>query len=222
MQTFAADTGIAPIATQALAILVVAPCGGFPDVATGSPFCANVEWLGNRSITQGCTVGSYCPEATVSRLAMAAFMNRLGTALTPRTTLLDAAPGALDPDLAPVVCTTPALPLATFPRLAEVAFTFAARGAGSMGYRVTPVMSLNGGTDWGDLNASAGYGSPNSTAWKATAGAGSIWVGAAESVRFGLRVIREAGSADIADSTCQILVRLHNRDAAGIPHDVAH
>ncbi len=224
MQTIVADTGIPPVAVQAFAVLVVAPCGGFTDVPPGDPFCANVEWLGNRSVTQGCAPGSYCPSATVSRLAMAAFMNRLGTALTPRDTFVDAAPGALDPDAGagPVVCATAALPLATFPRLGEVAFTFSARGAGSMTYRAVPVMSLDGGTSWGAVNASAAYGSPASNTWKAAAGAGSMWVGAAESVRFGIRVNRAGGSADIADSTCQLMVRLHNRDTTSIPHDVAH
>ena len=38
----------------------------------------------NRAITTGCTSTTlYCPTDNVSRLAMAAFMNRLGDALTP-------------------------------------------------------------------------------------------------------------------------------------------
>ena len=224
MQTLVADNGVPPAGVQAFAVLVVAPCGGFTDVPTSDPFFANVEWLGNRSVTQGCAPGSYCPAAAVSRLAMAAFMNRLGSALTPRDTFVDAAPGPLDPDAGagPVVCTTAALPLATFPRLGEVVFTFSARGAGSMTYRAVPVVSLDGGSVWGEVNASAAYGSPASNAWKAAAGAGSIWIGAAESVRFGVKVTRAGGSADIADSTCQLAVRLHNRDSVSLPHDVAH
>ena len=65
-----------------------APCAGFVDVDDSVPaqaaFCGNVEWLKNRAITLGCTdTQHFCPGDTVSRLAMAAFMNRLGKALTP-------------------------------------------------------------------------------------------------------------------------------------------
>lgn len=65
-------------------------CVGFEDVAAASGFCPSVEWIKNRVITTGCTPppgappGSYyCPNDAVSRLAMAAFLQRLGKALTP-------------------------------------------------------------------------------------------------------------------------------------------
>jgi hypothetical protein len=64
-----------------------APCAGFTDVDDTSAFCPNVEWMKNRGITLGCAPGLYCPSDPVSRLAMAAFMNRLGTYLPP--TLVD-------------------------------------------------------------------------------------------------------------------------------------
>ena len=67
------------VATAALA----APCAGFTDVDDASAFCPNVEWLKNRNITLGCGVASYCPGDAVTRLAMAAFLNRMGVALTP-------------------------------------------------------------------------------------------------------------------------------------------
>ncbi len=61
-----------------------APCAGFTDVDSASGFCPNVEWLKNRSITLGCTSATlFCPGDAVSRLAMAAFLNRLGDALQP-------------------------------------------------------------------------------------------------------------------------------------------
>ena len=62
------------------------PCAGFTDVEDTSPFCGNVTWLKNRSITLGCTSATlYCPNDFVSRLQMAAFMNRLGDSLFPLT-----------------------------------------------------------------------------------------------------------------------------------------
>src|SRR5688500_10440980 len=84
-----------------------APCAGFTDVddaVVGAGFCQNVEWLKNRQITLGCTsVTLYCPNDNVSRLQMAAFMNRLGNALTPVALTDTEAPGPIDLDAAPVV-----------------------------------------------------------------------------------------------------------------------
>jgi hypothetical protein len=83
-----------------------APCSGFTDVDATSPFCPSVEWLKNRNVTVGCTASAYCPDAAVSRLGMAAFMNRLGTALTPVALRYDGAPGAIDLDAGIVACQT--------------------------------------------------------------------------------------------------------------------
>lgn len=65
-------------------------CAGFTDVtddgtATGA-FCPSVQWVKNRNITLGCNQAGtlYCPATVVTRLGMAAFMHRLGTALTPQ------------------------------------------------------------------------------------------------------------------------------------------
>ena len=72
--------GLLSTAAQAL------PCAGFTDVEDTSPFCGNVTWLKNRGITLGCTSATlYCPNDFVSRLQMAAFMNRLGDSLFPLT-----------------------------------------------------------------------------------------------------------------------------------------
>jgi hypothetical protein len=60
-------------------------CVGFGDLADDGPtgFCPTVEWIKNRGITVGCAGGAnYCPTDAVSRLSMAAFMQRLGKALT--------------------------------------------------------------------------------------------------------------------------------------------
>ena len=85
-----------------------APCADFVDVDGASGFCANVEWLKNRQVTLGCATAVYCPDAAVSRLAMAAFMNRLGTALTPALVDARGTPTALDLDAGPVICQTAA------------------------------------------------------------------------------------------------------------------
>lgn len=64
-----------------------APCAGFSDVEDTDPFCPHVEWVKNRSITFGCAAGLYCPAEPTSRLAMAAFLHRLGTALLPENVI---------------------------------------------------------------------------------------------------------------------------------------
>ena len=72
-------------------------CGGFNDVLSpGNPFCQNVEWVRNRSITFGCGTLDYCPDVAVSRVAMAAFTNRLGRAITPMIMTGSAFPSSLD------------------------------------------------------------------------------------------------------------------------------
>ncbi len=60
-----------------------APCAGFTDVDSTNPFCVNVGWMKSRAITLGCTSTLSCPNDAVSRLAMAAFLNRLGDVLLP-------------------------------------------------------------------------------------------------------------------------------------------
>ena len=73
---------IAFLACLALPVLA-APCAGFTDVQDTDPFCANVVWMKTRGITLGCTATLYCPTDPVTRLAMAAFVNRLGDVVLP-------------------------------------------------------------------------------------------------------------------------------------------
>ena len=58
-------------------------CVGFGDLAGESPFCPSVSWLKNRQITAGCGTNLYCPDDVVTRLQMAAFLQRMGDKLAP-------------------------------------------------------------------------------------------------------------------------------------------
>jgi subtilisin family serine protease len=49
--------------------------GGFGDVAT-SPFLLDIIWLVNSGITDGCAVDRFCPNSSVTRGQMAAFLVR--------------------------------------------------------------------------------------------------------------------------------------------------
>jgi hypothetical protein len=53
-------------------------CGTAPfgDVPTTHPFCVWIKELAARSVTSGCGNGNYCPDATVTREQMAAFLTR--------------------------------------------------------------------------------------------------------------------------------------------------
>ena len=110
-------TVLAAIAV-ALPAAHAAPCAGFTDVDDASEFCPNVEWLRNRSITLGCRAGSYCPGDSVTRLAMAAFLNRMSAALTPAYVVAgDIALGDLS-EGSIRTCVTDEHPAAAFPRIA--------------------------------------------------------------------------------------------------------
>ncbi|MFO1313634.1 MAG: tail fiber domain-containing protein [Burkholderiales bacterium] len=55
----------------------------FDDVPASDPFCGYITWMAQNGISLGCQVIDanhrlYCPSGTVTRAAMAAFMNRLG------------------------------------------------------------------------------------------------------------------------------------------------
>lgn len=54
--------------------------GVFEDVPEGHTFEADIEWLASTGVTRGCNPpdnDQYCPEASVTRGQMAAFMHRL-------------------------------------------------------------------------------------------------------------------------------------------------
>jgi uncharacterized protein len=72
---------LAVVVLAASPVGVAAPCAGFTDVSDTSPFCTNVEWLKNRGITLGVTPTTFSPNSPVTRLQMAAFMNRLAESM---------------------------------------------------------------------------------------------------------------------------------------------
>lgn len=72
----------------ATSVVDAAPCAGFDDIDDSSAFCANVAWMKNRGITFGCAANLYCPNESVTRIQMAAFISRLQSLLPP--TVFDA------------------------------------------------------------------------------------------------------------------------------------
>ena len=203
---------VAPIATAA-------PCAGFTDVEDSSEFCRNVEWIRNRGVTLGCDLGEYCPASPVSRLQMAAFMNRLGTALTPVVVRVEAVSGALDLDLAPVVCQTGAQEIAGFPRRALLDGSLSGRANTGTDIDIRVVWSGDGGATWVGVSDVRSATFIAATQWSFASDIGSLDLAVGTTARFGLQVTRNgAGSVDLVDSRCQLRVAIGSRDGTSPPY----
>lgn len=206
-----AAVGFAPGASAA-------PCAGFDDVQDSSGFCANVEWIRNRGVTLGCSANLYCPDEAVSRLQMAAFMNRLGTALTPIVVRVDATPGALNLDTSPVVCQSEAQSITAFPRRALADATLSGSAPSAVNVVSHVVYSTDGGANWLPFSAARPVTHVPASGWGAVSDLGSLDLDVGSSVRFGVRVARQgAGSVDLSGSRCQLRVAIGSRDGSVTP-----
>jgi hypothetical protein len=202
-----------------------APCAGFTDVDDSSVFCPNVDWLKNRAITLGCTSATlYCPGAPVSRLSMAAFMNRLGKALTPVVLYKEAAGGPVDLDAPPtVVCDTAALPTATYPRTASASAILTAQLANplanpaALGIKI--LQSTDNGVTWTPVNALPASAGGAKTWVNATVFKGGLPLAPATNYRYGLRIERAVGfgTGDLAAWNCQVKVFVTSQTGAAAP-----
>jgi kumamolisin len=191
----------------------VAACGGFSDVNPASPFCANVEWLSNRRITLGCSAGVYCPNDSVIRLSMAAFMNRLGTAGTPVVLSAQAQPGTIDPDASPVVCQTTDFAVVNFPRRAMVDAILSGEGAADVTFVTDAVASFDAGATWAPLASIGAAGSATTGHWGNVRVSGVRDLDVGQTVRFGVRVGRGglAGTGGLMASRCNLRTQIGNR-----------
>ena len=200
-----------------------APCAGFVDVDSTDAACPSVDWLRNRAITLGCSVpNSYCPIDPVIRLSMAAFLNRLGLALTDDVRYADATNASLDPDNPPAtLCATTAAAITSYPRQADVVAAFSAQAGGTLAnVDVRIVQSTDGGATWTPL-----------TTHPAVTGGVQRWIDAATSrhgiplavggtYRFGVAVSRSTSAAstgDLGSWTCQVKAVLRHRSGTSAP-----
>lgn len=191
----------------ATAPALAAPCAGFSDVSDGDAFCTYVDWIRNRGITQGCSPGLYCPSSDVTRLQMAAFLNRLGDALAP-TFISTTAGGTQAFNDGSVMCVTEPYVVSGFPRIAS--------GSGSIYF--TASTSTNGyarlmhsvdDEAWAwfaaytmpGANVPGGYATVTSTGRPVGLPVGS-------SVRFGIR--NEHSGSTATDAGCELVVRIES------------
>ena len=216
----------------AASLLILAPmalaqnCAGFTDVLASSQFCANVEWLKNREITLGCATppnppNSYCPNDPVTRLSMAAFMNRLGTALTPAIVRVESSGGATDLSAAPVLCQTADQLIEGFPRTFVVWAVITALGTSNENLSIQVVRSTNGGA-FVHMNQIAttfplrNLVSNNAVLFSSPVDA-SAELAVNSTYRFGLRVARAGGVGNFASFHCHLVLEVRNRQGTASP-----
>lgn len=197
-------------------------CAGFVDVTASDPFCANVEWLKNRAITLGCTdTTHYCPGQPVLRLSMAAFMNRLGVALTPVSLYQEAAPGAVTVNATgSQYCVTTPFAVTGFPRSVAMTGSFGAVSASGVTIRAVTVYSTDGGATWTQTGTNAVRSSAGSNQWAQSSSVGTLALNVGQTYLFGIRVLSDAASVPLTDSRCQVLAQLGNRNGTSSPFDL--
>ena len=201
---------------------LAAPCAGFTDVQDTDLFCTAVEWIRNRGVTVGCTSTSvYCPGSSVTRASMALFLNRLGTAMTPRVEFVETVLGSVDPGVGVPLCSTVQIPSVGYPRQALVSVAFSGQSNGDLGYATRPLVSTDNGANWAPLTAAASdiRESVAGVAWTNSAAAGIYAIPAAQSVRFALGVNRQSGSADFSQARCQVAANVMNANGGSSPFD---
>jgi len=192
-------------------------CAGFSDVNTFNGFCQDIVWLKNRKITLGCTATEYCPDTAVSRLSMAAFMNRLGNVVTPTVLGAEDSGGTLDPATAHIVCATSVLPARTHGSqvIGSGALSFDVTGVKDVPVRV--VFSTNGGTTWNNIGSNIDFMS------RARGNAGarqqaqvSTWTEYSTSpeLRYALRIQAVSATQSISGWTCHLQMTVFNALAA--------
>ncbi len=220
------------IAAVALA-LAAAPaaaqnCVGFTDVLASSPFCPSVEWVKNRGITTGCGAGTtYCPNDAVSRLGMAAFLQRVGDKLTPA--LITPVPKAdsltqLDLTTPPVVCQTGDYVVASYPRRAVFAGRVNIYNPSAHGDFVVDMVYIDDGTsNWKGVPDTAAYQTLYTGFTPAhdvtTYPTGHLDLDVGKTYKFGMRISRYTGTLANVAAYCHNAVWIHNRNGVATPFD---
>jgi len=164
----------------------------------------------NRAVTLGCGGANYCPDNNVSRLSMAAFMKRLGDALSGIAILRVQTSGVLDFATAPIVCQTDPIAAATAPRRAVLDVIFAGLAGADNLARVQLMVSEDGGATWSDTQLFTPRATFRTGQWRSVRVAGHSDVEAGKTVRFGVQLSLPAGPGSVTNSTCRLRVRLEN------------
>jgi hypothetical protein len=196
-------------------VALAAPCSGFTDVQDTDPLCPNVDWLRNRAITLGCTSSTlFCPTDIVTRLSMAAFMNRLGTALTPVFYYKESSGASLNLATKTTICQTQGIPPAVYSRDAHVGGVLSGQAIGTAMPTVRVVASIDNGANWYGGFPSSGSdtnGFVNLTVWQGN----FTLVPTTLTYLIGLEV---QGSGSLGAWTCQIQAMVVSKTGTSAPY----
>ncbi len=194
-----------------------APCGPFEDVDAASTFCESVDWIRNRGVTVGCAAGAYCPSDAVSRVAMAAFLNRLGASFADNVVVREQALGAMQAASGTQVCDTPDAFVGTSARVARLDAVFGWVGGGTGDFEIVPLASLDGGATWTPMLATPVAVSAVPLRWRSARLNGDIDIAPGASVRFalGLTPLSGASPVPLAGARCVLRTVLAARGEAG-------
>jgi hypothetical protein len=214
-------------ATDMGAIEGTAFCAGFTDMAADSAFCPGVDYLKNRNITVGCTSSTlYCPNDPVTRLSMAAFMNRLGKALSPASyvTTADGGAHALLASGAVIFCPTSNIAPENYRRNALVTARASALADGNFtSWRGSLFYSVDDGNTWQTLNSAVGIRASSAPGqWTHIAPNTVFVMQAGRSYRFGLGINRDnvvASTGNFTQTHCAVSAKVVDRRASVAPFD---
>ena len=195
-------------------------CGNFTDVSPADFFCNDVEWIGNRQVTFGCTATEYCPSNFVLRAQMAAFLRRLGDALTARIErAIDVASAqTFDPPF--VFCESAAVAVTNYPRQATFAATMMNYNAASAKtIQGELVFSTAGPTGpWQSTGDAVMWQSIGPTVERQTLAlvGGPLNLDVGTTYHFAIRVLTTAPAVQ-ASAECQLNARIESRTGAASP-----
>jgi hypothetical protein len=214
-------------ATDMGAMEGVGACSGFTDVLSDSTFCPNVDYLKNRNITLGCTSSTaYCPADPVTRVSMAAFMNRLGKSLSPASFQAAADGGAhsLLSSGNTMFCPTANIPPENYRRNALVTARVAALADGNfMSWRGSMFYSVDGGNTWQTLGTSQGIRVSSAPGQWTNVAPNSVFVmQAGRTYRFAIGINRDnlvPSTGNFVQSHCEINAKVVDRRASVAPFD---
>jgi hypothetical protein len=152
---------------------------------------------------------------------MALFLDRLGTKLTPANAMNEGT-GAIDLDVETFSCVSGVYTITDFPRTAVLTAHFSGFFAGASAYSMTIRYNTDGNatTFPNFINGNFEKAGATGATWGAASTSAFLPLDVGSTYRFAIRTIREgAGTNDLADSRCHLLVELQNRTGTSSPFD---
>lgn len=196
-----------------------AACAGFDDVDSASAFCPSVEWIRNRNVTLGCTVNQYCPNDYVNRLQMAAFLSRLGSALTPIVLSSDLSLDATDIVPGAVVCMSGNGFAFAHPARATLDVVISAMATTDSSIALTLLTSTDG-QSWTAVSPDPVLSDLSANRWLAIEDVGSYDISPGSSPIFAIGISREgaAGASSLQGLRCKLRVRIVGETGTQSPY----